>query len=450
MLRTHNCNELREKDIGKRAVLCGWIDSLRIQGKIGFLNLRDRYGLTQVFLNPNLTKEFSNLRKESILKIEGKVQKRPQENKELATGKIEVSADKIEVISEAEPLPMELDIKSTEETRLKYRFLDLRKKNMQDNLIIRHKIIKAMCDFLDKGDFIEIETPILAKSTPEGARDYLVPSRIYPGKFFALPQSPQMFKQLLMIAGYDKYFQIARCLRDEDLRADRQPEFTQLDIEMSFIDEEDVFSLIERLIHYVFKSVLNKDLKIPFQKIGYKEAMEKYKSDKPNLSKEKDDFKFLWVTDFPLFTFSEKEGRIVSEHHPFTAPKESDINKLEKEPLKVVSRSYDLVLNGYEIASGSIRINNVDLQRKIFKVLKLTDKEIEEKFGFFLNAMRYGTPIHGGIALGLDRIIAIITGNNSIREVIAFPKNKDARDLMLDSPSEIKKEQLDELFLKLK
>jgi len=451
MLRTHNCGELTKKQEGKKATLCGWIETIRTQGKISFLLLKDRYGTTQIFLNPELTKKHSNLNKESILKVTGTVKKRPsnQIKKEQSTGEIELSATSIEILNKAKPLPLNT-AHTTEETRLKHRYLDLRTKRMQDNLILRHKTIKSIHNFLDSKDFTEIETPILAKSTPEGARDYLVPSRRFQGKFFALPQSPQIFKQLLMVSGFDKYYQIPRCFRDEDLRSDRQPEFTQLDIEMSFITEEDIYKLCEGLMKQIFKEVLNINIKTPFPRLTYKEAMKKYKSDKPNLSKKKGDYKFLWIHDFPMLEFSKEEERHVAVHHPFTSPKDSDIELIDKDPDKVRSRGYDLVLNGFEIAGGSIRNHNLDIQKKIFKALKISEKEAEEKFGYLLKALQHGAPPHGGIAFGLDRLIAVMCGEDSIREVVAFPKNKDAKDLMLDSPSNVSKAQLDELNLKTK
>ena len=452
MLRTHTCGELSKKEVGKKVVLCGWVDSVRVHGKIGFISIRDRYGITQLVLGKDFVKQLESLRRESVIRVEGKVNKRPKPNKELKTGEIEVEVSKLEVLNEAEPLPLELDegVKSTEETRLKYRYLDLRKEKMQNNLIMRHKVFKAMRDFFDKENFLEIETPILAKSTPEGARDYLVPSRVYPGKFFALPQSPQLFKQLCMVAGFDKYVQIVKCYRDEDLRADRQTEFTQLDVEMSFIDEEDIYSLIEHMFKYVFKEVLNVDVKIPFQRLTYEEAMKKYKTDKPDLRKKGGDYKFVWIVDMPLLEYCEEEKKLQAAHHPFTSPKDSDIKLLDKNPEKAKAKAYDLVLNGEEIGGGSIRINRADIQKKMFKALNISEKESKEKFGFLLEAFKYGAPPHGGIALGLDRVIAIICGEKSIREVIAFPKNKDAKDLMLDAPSEVSKEQLDELGIKLK
>jgi len=454
MLRSHTCGELSKKHIGKKTTLYGWADSIRTHGKIGFINLRDRYGITQVFFSGKLVEKLKDTKRESILKVEGKIKSRPknQINKKMPTGEIEVDSTNIEIISPAKELPLELNesIESTEETRLKYRYIDLRKPRMQHNIVMRHKIIKAIRDYFNHNDFLEIETPILAKSTPEGARDYLVPSRVNKTNFYALPQSPQIFKQLLMISGFDKYFQIARCMRDEDLRADRQPEFTQLDVEMSFIEEEDIYTLFEGMMKEVWKSVLNKNLKTPFARISYKDSMKKYKSDKPDMRKKGEDFKFVWVTEFPLFEYSKKDKRYVSAHHPFTGINEKDRDLLKKSPEKVRSRSYDLVLNGTELGSGSIRIHENELQKEVFDALKISDKEAKEKFGFFLDALSYGTPIHGGFAIGLDRLVALITNNESIREVIAFPKNKDARDLMLDSPSKVSKKQLDELGLKLK
>lgn len=444
--RTHSCGELTKKEVSKKIKLCGWIDTIRVQGKIGFLLLRDRYGITQCFLNPELAKEFGTLSKESVISIEGEVKKRPdnQVKKDMSTGEIEISVSKLTVLNQAPELPLQLDGNATEETRLKYRYLDLRRKELQSNLITRHKIIKAMRDYLDKNEFVEIETPILAKSTPEGARDYLVPSRVNPGKFFALPQSPQLFKQLLMVGGYDRYFQIARCFRDEDLRADRQPEFTQCDIEMSFVSQEDIFDVIEGMLKFTLKEI-GIDLKTPFPRMTHEEAMKKHKSDKPDLRKNKSEICFLWVTDFPLFEYSKTEKKYVSAHHPFTSPTGS-LN-IPKEKIK--SSAYDLVLNGTEIASGSVRIFDPKMQKEIFKLLGVTDEEAKEKFGFFLNALKFAPP-HAGIALGLDRLVALLTNNESMREVIAFPKTKDAKDVMLDAPSKIGKDQLDILGLKLK
>ncbi|MBW3004370.1 aspartate--tRNA ligase [Candidatus Woesearchaeota archaeon] len=452
MYRTNTCGELNKKFVGKEVTLAGWIDSLRIQGKIGFLLLRDRYGVTQFFLNPKLAKEFGHLKKESVIQVKGKVNARPenQVKTDMPTGEVEVEAQEILVLNEAEPLPLDVE-ETTEETRLKYRYLDLRRPEMQNNLIVRYKLIKAMRDFLDKEGFVEIETPVLSKSTPEGARDYLVPSRVHQGKFYALPQSPQQYKQLLMVSGFDKYFQIARCFRDEDLRADRQPEFTQLDMEMSFIEEKDVYPLIENLVKYIWKAILGKSLKTPFPRMSYAEAMKKYKTDAPDLRKKQDsdEHAFVWVTDMPLLEYNEEDKRYYAVHHPFTSPMAEDIGLLEKSPDKVRAHAYDLVLNGTEIAGGSIRMHRADWQQKVFKALNMPEKEFNEKFGHLLNAFKYGAPPHGGIAFGLDRLAAIITKNESIREVIAFPKTKTAESLMEESPSEVSNDQLKELNLKI-
>ena len=454
MLRTHTCGELNKEHKGKKVTLCGWADKIRMHGKIGFINIRDRYGITQIFLKDELKKRLENLSRESVIKVTGEVKVRPEPNKELTTGEIEVAATDVEVLNEADTLPLEIEekeIESSDETRLKYRFLDLRKQRLQKNLMLKAKIYQAAREYLDDNNFIELETPILAKSTPEGARDFLVPSRVYPGKFFALPQSPQLFKQLFMVSGYDRYYQIARCFRDEDLRADRQPEFTQLDIEMSFIEEEDIYSMMEGLMKHVWKKVLGKDLKTPFQRMTYEKAMKEHSSDKPDLRKnknDKDEHAFLWVVEFPLLEWSEEEGRHMAMHHPFTSPKK--VEDLEKNPEKAKAKAYDLVLNGTELGGGSIRIHRRDVQMKMFKALGIGPEEAEEKFGFLLNAFRYGACPHGGIAFGLDRMCAILAHEESIREVIAFPKNKDSRDLMLDAPSEVKEEQLTELGLKTK
>ncbi|MBS1266650.1 MAG: Aspartate--tRNA(Asp/Asn) ligase [Candidatus Woesearchaeota archaeon] len=448
MYRTKNCGELRKKHEGQEVKLAGWVHSIRIGGKFGFMDLRDRYGITQIFFKEKFTEQLKDIKRESVVSVSGKVKAKPKANPKLQTGEVELTAEELKILSPAEPLPMELDesIESTEETRLSYRYLDLRKPRMQKNLILRHKTAFAVREFLNKEGFIEIETPLLAKSTPEGARDYLVPSRVNKGKFYALPQSPQIFKQLLMIAGYDKYFQIVKCLRDEDLRADRQPEFTQIDIEMSFIEQDDILSMCERLVKHVFKKVLNIELEIPFQRMTYKEAMEKHNSDKPDLRKEGDKFKFLWVVDFPMFEYSEEDDRYKAMHHPFTMPNTIDFSEMDK----VLSKGYDLVLNGWEVGGGSLRIFNTEMQEKVFSALGLSEEEAKSKFGFLMEAMKYGNPPLGGIAFGFDRLVALMAGETSIREVIAFPKNKDAEDLMTKAPSDVSKEQLDELGLKLK
>ena len=453
MLRTHTCGELSKTNAQETVTLAGWVDSVRISGKIGFLDIRDRYGKTQVFLNKELAHENRNLNREDVIQITGVVQARPENQvKGAGTGEIELSATKIKILKEVPALPIELDesIESSEENRLKYRYIDLRRPSMQQSLELRHKITFAIREFLDSQNFLDIETPILGKSTPEGARDYLVPSRTFKGKFFALPQSPQVYKQLLMVSGMDKYFQIARCFRDEDLRADRQPEFTQLDMEMSFVEEDDIYSLIEKLMQHVWKKVLNKDIRVPFPRLTYKEVMEKYNTDKPDLRKENnEEFSFLWVTEFPMFEFNEEENRYVSVHHPFTSPNMADIEFLHNDKAKVRSRGYDLVLNGFEIGGGSIRISDDTLQKDVFSALGLSDKEAQEKFGFLLDALKFAPP-HGGIAFGLDRWAMIMANRDNIREVIAFPKNKEAKDLMMDAPSNVADVQLQDLHIMLR
>lgn len=585
MKRTHTCGELTKKDIGKKTILCGWNHSRRDHGGIIFIDVRDRYGITQIVFDPKHNKkihsEAEHLSREDVLQAKGTVRYRGKEleNRKLVTGEIEVLIDELTVLNKSATPPFEIDNRFVvnEDLRLKYRYLDLRRPSMQNALAIRHKMIKVARDYFDGLNFLEIETPLLAKSTPEGARDYLVPSRVHPGKFYALPQSPQLFKQLLMISGFDRYLQIAKCLRDEDLRADRQPEFTQIDLEMSFIDEEDIYSIMDGMIKKIWKEVLNIDIKTPIKRITYDEAMDKYGSDKPDLrfglelanitdiakdsdfevfknaiksggcvkainvksagdkfsrsdidsfisfvqiyeakglawtkmtdkgmessivkffnervqkelikklNAEKGDlllfvadhkhfivnnalgflrvelakklnlikpntYNFVWITDFPLLDFDEDLQRHVAIHHPFTSPKDSDVALLDTEPLKVKAKAYDLTLNGVEIGGGSIRIHKSELQQKIFDVLGITREDAESKFGFLLDAFRYGAPPHGGVAFGVDRLAAIITGNESIREVIAFPKTKAAESLMEGSPSEVSEEQLKELNLKL-
>ncbi len=452
MFRTHSCGELKEKHIGQKVTLCGWVHRRRDHGNLVFIDLRDKKGLTQiVFWGKDLIKEISDLKPEYVIKVSGQVQRRPKgtENPKIDTGLIEVAISEFEVLNSSKTSPFEIarDIEATEELRFTYRYLDLRRPGIAEKLNIRHKIIKAMRDFLDQEKFIEVETPLLTKSTPEGARDYLVASRLNPGKFYALPQSPQLFKQILMVSGLEKYFQIAKCLRDEDLRADRQPEFTQLDIEMSFIDEEDVFALIERLIRYVFDQALNISLEIPFPRLSYSSVQEKYRTDKPDLRTNKEKFKFVWIKDFPLFKYNREEKRWESQHHPFTAPSK---NGLSKDLNSIWARAYDLVLNGVEIGSGSIRIHQRKIQEEIFKILKISKKEARERFGFLLRALDYGAPPHGGIALGLDRLIAQLNGDVTIREVIAFPKTQKGVCPLTGAPAKAPAQQLKELGLSVK
>lgn len=445
--RTHTCGELTVKNVGDKVTLLGWVHKRRDHGKIIFIDIRDRAGLTQVVFFKN--KKAEELRSEYVIRVTGAVQKRPKgtENPRILTGEIEVAAEELDIISGSLTPPFELDEMAnvSEEVRLKYRYLDLRRPEMQKKIFMRHRTCKSIRDFLDKEGFIEVETPILTKSTPEGARDFLVPCRLNRGKFFALPQSPQLFKQLLMVSGLEKYFQIAKCFRDEDLRADRQPEFTQMDMEMSFVEEEEIFDVMERLLQYVVKEVLGELLKIPFPRIPYQEAMEKYNTDKPRLNNSGERFEFLWVLNFPLFKFNDEENRWDMEHHPFTSPLQEDIDLIENEPAKVRSRAYDLVVNGVEIASGSIRIHRTELQERIFQRIGLDAAHARERFGFLLEAFNYGAPPHGGIAFGLDRLIALMCGSDSIREVIAFPKTQSSSCPLTEAPSSVDPRQLKEL-----
>jgi aspartyl-tRNA synthetase len=575
--RTHYCGQLRAADAGRSVVLCGWVHKSRDMGHLVFVDLRDREGLVQVVFRsdkPALIEEAKKLRGEFVVGVKGTVRLREVKasNKDLATADVEVDADALTVFSVSKALPFAVadPPQASEELRFKHRYIDLRRPAMQRNIKLRHDAAFRTRSYLCGHGFYEIETPFLINSTPEGARDYLVPSRIYRGRFYALPQSPQIFKQTLMIAGFDRYFQIVRCFRDEDLRADRQPEFTQIDIEMSFIDREELFGIIEGLMAEVF-GLIGEVISRPFPRLSYAEAMEKYGSDKPDLrvplemkdltalaaglssdvirnvvgaggmlaallvpgaagaSRSQLDklgekakalgakglfwikheqgfksalklpeaecariwdalggrdgdlalfiadkkstalkalgevrrgwprdksagrmFKFAWVADFPLMEWSEEEGRLVSMHHPFTAPADEDMAFLESDPARVRAKAYDLVLNGVEIGGGSVRIHDMDLQRRVFKTLGLTEKETEAKFGYFLEALTYGTPPHGGIALGFDRLVMLLAGEESIREVIAFPKTTSALCLYTNSPSEVSERQLAELGLKLK
>ncbi len=575
--RTNTCGELSKPDIKKEAVLCGWVHSRRDHGGIIFVDLRDRYGLTQIVFDPKHKKdthsEAESLRREYVIAIKGKVRHRGEglENPNLKTGQIEVLVDEIETLSKAETPTLEIDdrIDANEETRLKYRFLDLRRPKMQQHLQLRNNAAIAAREYLGKNSFLEVETPMLVRATPEGARDYIVPSRVNPGKFYALPQSPQIYKQILMVSGCDRYFQFARCLRDEDLRADRQPEHTQIDVEMSFVSASDVMDMVEGLYKHMMKKVLDIDVDYKFPKIPHKVAMDKYGCDKPDLrfgleladvteearnsdfqvfkgaekikcinpedkfsrneiddliqfaisvgakgmawmrvtekglesniakffskdirekilkktnakkgsilffiaDKEKraneilskirtevarrlglikeKDFKFCWVVDFPMFEWNEDEQKWNPSHHIFTAPKKSHHNLIEKDPANVEADLYDLVLNGVELGSGSIRETDPEIQQRLMKVIGLAKEEARKKFGFMMDAFRYGTPPHGGMGLGFDRITALMCGYNDIREVIAFPKNKSAECPMDSSPSEVEDRQLKELHIKV-
>ncbi len=575
MNETLNLSHLNEK-----VTLYGWVSKKRNLGGLIFIDLRDRSGIVQLMIKPE--NEFytlaETLKNEYVIKVDGIVKERESKNSKLKTGDIEIDVTNLEVIntSAETPFPITDDVTALEDTRLKYRYLDLRRPILMNNFVIRHKITMAVRNFFDQNDFLEIETPILGKSTPEGARDYLVPSRVNNGKFYALPQSPQLFKQLLMISGVERYFQIAKCFRDEDLRADRQPEFTQVDVEMSFVDENDVMTIGENLVKYVFDKVIGYEVKLPLMRMKYVDAIEKYGSDKPDLrfdmeinditnvfnntniefikkaiennevvnaivaknvadkysrkeldkltefvktykasslayikyneevtgsivkgmsEKEvaalknelnienndlvliivgkynvvktslgalrcklardldlidKNDYKMLWVVDFPSFEYSEEEKRYVACHHPFTAPKDEDIDKLLTDKANCYSKAYDIVINGYEAGGGSIRIHNAKTQEKMFEALGLTKEVAEEKFGYFLEAFKYGAPSHGGFAMGLDRLTMLLAKTENIRDVIAFPKTASASCLMSEAPNIVSKEQLDELGIKLK
>lgn len=583
--RSHTCGELRKSDTGKTVVLNGWVDTRRDLGGVIFIDLRDRYGKTQVVFSPQDNAQAhalaNQLRSEYVIGIKGVVEKRDEVNinPNLPTGEVEVRCSDLIIYSKAETTPFEIkdDTKANDDIRLKYRYLDLRRPSMQNKLMMRSKAYQVIRSFFHENEFCEVETPVLMKSTPEGARDFLVPSRVNPGKFFALPQSPQTYKQILMVAGLDRYFQIVKCFRDEDLRADRQPEFTQVDVEMSFVNEEDIYSLIEGLIKKIWKELVGVDVQTPFPRLTYDYAMNTYGTDKPDtrfgceivdfsdivvksefrvfsktvteggivagfvvpgqgvlgrgvmdrltervktelgaggliyIKNNKDEvyssvgkfvseeitkeiikksgagegdlililagkradvlnqlgglrlimghdynlidyskYNFLWVTDFPLVEYSAEDGRYYAMHHPFTSPKDEDIPKMETDPLSIRARAYDLVLNGSELGGGSIRIHNRDVQSKMFRLLGIGEKEAQEKFGFLLGAFKYGAPPHGGIALGLDRIMMLITGAKSLREVIAFPKNQKAQSLMDNCPDVVEPKQLDELHIQLK
>jgi aspartyl-tRNA synthetase len=441
------------KKIGQKVLLKGWVDRRRDHGQLVFVDLKDRSGTVQIVGEEKL----SQLRISDVVEIEGLVKKRPPDlvNPKIETGKIEIKAKKIKVLAKSEDLPFDIrgdGYQIGEETRLKYRYLDLRRPRMVRNLELRHQMIKFIRDWLDEKGFVEIETPILSKATPEGARDFLVPSRLQPGKFYALPQAPQQYKQLLMVAGFEKYYQIARCFRDEDPRVDRAyGEFTQLDLEMSFVTQEDILQLTEKLFTEISEKVLKKKVfKKPFPRFSHQEAMKKYGADKFDLrpKKEVDVVAFAWVLDFPLFEKT-KNKEITCCHHPFTAPKDKDLPLLDKNPMKVHSWQHDLVCNGFEVGGGSIRITDPKIQRKVFQILGLSDKEIEKKFGHLLKAFEYGVPPHGGIAPGIDRFLQAALGEQSVRETIAFPMTAGGQTAVMDAPSEVNEDQLKELGIKI-
>jgi len=442
--------------------LAGFVNSRRDHGKIIFIDLKDRSGIAQVVFTPQIGdfyKLADSLRPNWVVKIKGIVKKRPKgmENPNLETGNYEIEVSVLEIVSKAKTSPFDIDkdgYEINEELRMKYRYLDLRRDRLTRNLKARAKVFKFIRDFLIEKDFIEVETPILSKSTPEGARDYLVPSRLQPGNFYALPQSPQQYKQLLMVAGLEQYFQIARCFRDEDTRGDRQPEFTQLDIEMSFVSQEEILNLIEEMfIELVKKFYPEKTItQIPFPRLTYQEAMEKCKSDKPDLrknSKNPNELAFVFIYDFPMFEWRKEEKRFDAVHHPFTRPKIEDIKEMKKNPSKILAHQYDFILNGNEIGGGSLRSYKPEVLEAVFKIMGHTKEQIKNKFGHLLEAFSFGVPDHGGIALGLDRIIMVLQNEPSIREVIAFPKTGDGRDLMMQAPTKVEPEQLKELHLKV-
>jgi aspartyl-tRNA synthetase len=452
------------KHIGEKVKVSGWADTIRAHGKILFVDLRDRSGILQLVFVPSNKEAYElaqKVRTEWVLELEGQIVKRPEnmQNKEMETGLVELSVEKLTVLSESATLPISINTDGkeiNEELRMKYRYLDLRRQRMKNNLIMRHRVIKFIRDFLDKEGFIEIETPILTKSTPEGSRDFIVPSRLQNGKFFALPQSPQQYKQLLQVSGIEKYFQIAKCMRDEDSRGDRQFEHTQLDMEMSFVEREDVLELVERMF-ITFINALYPEKKIqeiPFPRIPYKEAMEKYNSDKPDLRTDKNDpnlLAFCWIIDFPFFEKTEDGKGWTFVHNPFSAQKKEFIPDLmaEKNIGEIVANQYDIVLNGYELASGGIRNHNSQALEKVFEIMGHKKEEIRKQFGHMLDAMSFGAPPHGGIAPGIDRIMMLLQGEPNIREVIAFPKTGDGRDLMMQAPSEVSEKQLKELGIEV-
>lgn len=462
MLKDHYSRDLTPELAGQEVTLAGFVHTRREHGKVTFIDLRDTTGLTQIVFGPDEKRAYKVAKKlssETIVQITGIVKKRPKGmvNKKVVSGEVELEGKEITILSKAKTAPFEVDKdtkKVSEDKRLKSRYIDLRSKRMTENLKLRHKVVKYLRNFLDNQDFTEIETPYLTKGTPEGAREYVVPSRLHTGKFYVLPQSPQQFKQLLMVGGVEKYYQLARCFRDEDPRADRQQEFTQLDIEMAYLGEEDIINLVEEMFSEMIEDVFpNKEItQLPFPRMTHNEAMKKYQTDSPDMRENQNnprELGFCWITDFPLMEWDGKGEDLQSTHHPFTKPNEEDLDKLEDAPGQVRAQAYDLVLNGYEIAGGSIRINDHVLQNKIFEILGLSESEIGKKFGHMLEAFEYGVPPHGGIASGIDRVVAILAGEKNIREVIPFPKTGDGRDLMMEAPGKIKKEQLEELNLKI-
>ena len=449
------------KKVGKKVKVSGWVHSRRDHGKIIFIDLRDRSGLLQVVFEPGNKEAYElaeKLRPEYVVALEGTINQRPEKlvNKKIATGAVELAGEKLEILNEAKTPPFEIEGQQEpgEEIRMKYRYLDLRRERLKKNIESRHKVVKVVRDYFDQEGFWEIETPILTKGTPEGAREFMVPARLWPGKFYVLPQSPQQFKQLLMVAGTEKYFQIARCFRDEDMRGDRQAEFTQIDVEMSFVEPEDIFEIIEGLMLAIAEKLYpeKKVAQKPFPRLSYHEAIKAHQTDKPDLRQDKNDnneLAFVWIVDMPMFEYSKTEKKLVAKHHPFTMPNLADREKYPNDPLKWRAYAYDLVLNGYEIFGGSIMIHRRDIQNQVFDLLGLKEKEIQNRFGHMLEAFDYGAPPHGGIAGGLDRIVAILQNEPNIREVIPFPKTGDNRDLMMAAPNVVGKKALKEANIEI-